>query len=157
MQRIVRTYTHDLDAPPSRVFPLLCPVREYDWIFDWKCEMIYTASGVAELDCVFRTWFPDAPEAVWTCSRYEPDRAIDYVVFSPGSHIQHLSIRLTEPAPGKTRLEWTRLFTALTPEAEARVEEFASTHLDAINEKLTASLQSYLATGTIWKPAPAAV
>lgn len=151
MQRLVHTYSHDLDAPPSRVFPLLCPVREYDWIFDWTCEMVHSKSGVAELDCVFRTNFPDSPGSVWTCSRYEPDRAIDYVVFCPGMHVQHLSIRLSEVSPDKTRLEWTRLFTAISPDGDTALEEAAATRLPAIDAKLKESLQHYFATGTIWR------
>ena len=28
-----------VEASPEQVFPLLCPVREYDWIAVWQCEM----------------------------------------------------------------------------------------------------------------------
>ena len=41
-----------VDAPPEVVFPLLCPVREYEWLEDWTCEMVFSESGVAEEDCV---------------------------------------------------------------------------------------------------------
>ena len=46
-----RSYATELhfDAPPDRVFPLLCPVREYDWIDGWECRMVYAETGVAEL------------------------------------------------------------------------------------------------------------
>jgi hypothetical protein len=46
--RIFRTNTIQVEAPPEKVFPLLCPVREYDWVEPWKCEMIYTDSGFVE-------------------------------------------------------------------------------------------------------------
>ena len=32
--RVAHTYTQHLVAPPKAVFPLLCPVREADWIRD---------------------------------------------------------------------------------------------------------------------------
>ncbi len=35
-------------APPEQVFPLLCPVREADWVPDWRYRMIYSRTGVAE-------------------------------------------------------------------------------------------------------------
>jgi hypothetical protein len=31
-RRVVRRYCYEIDASPERIFPLLCPVREYDWI-----------------------------------------------------------------------------------------------------------------------------
>jgi hypothetical protein len=151
MQRIVRTHFMELDQSPETVFPLLCPVREYDWIADWSCEMVHTASGVAELDCVFRTAFPDYGPAVWTCSRYETGRAIDYVVCGAG-HFERLSIRL-QPLGAGARLEWTRVFTALSPAAEAVVETLAGARLDRIMDVLKQSLDHYLRSGELWKPA----
>lgn len=35
-------------ASPEAIFPLLCPVREYDWIPGWDCRLVYTESGLAE-------------------------------------------------------------------------------------------------------------
>lgn len=46
--RTIRTHTIVLEAAPEGVFPLLCPVREYDWIEPWRCRMIYSQSGFAE-------------------------------------------------------------------------------------------------------------
>lgn len=46
-------------ASPSKVFPLLCPVRGYEWIESWRCEMLHSNSGIAEKNCVFRTRFPE--------------------------------------------------------------------------------------------------
>ena len=39
----------------SKVFPLLCPVREADWIDGWNPVLVLTQSGFAEQDCVFIT------------------------------------------------------------------------------------------------------
>src|SRR5208283_1284485 len=44
-----------LHSTKDKVFPLLCPVREYEWFNDWKCTMVYSESGVAENNCVFYT------------------------------------------------------------------------------------------------------
>jgi hypothetical protein len=53
--RVTRTYTQRLQAPPERVFPLLCPVREADWLERWDPAFVVTASGFVEPDCVFVT------------------------------------------------------------------------------------------------------
>ena len=59
-KRIVREYTMRIDASPDRVFPLLCPRREYEWIPDWKSDIVFSESGFAERDCVFTTVLPGA-------------------------------------------------------------------------------------------------
>jgi len=53
--RVTRTFTQHLVAEPSRVFPLLCPVREADWLEGWDPLLIVSESGIAEPDCVFVT------------------------------------------------------------------------------------------------------
>ena len=46
-------FVHRVPAPPAEVFPLLCPVREHDWVEGWQAEVLHSESGVAELGCVF--------------------------------------------------------------------------------------------------------
>ena len=43
-----------IKAPVNEVFPLACPVREYDWIPGWKCNLIYCPNGRNEKDVVFK-------------------------------------------------------------------------------------------------------
>ena len=43
-----------IKAPVNEVFPLVCPVREYDWIPGWKCNLLYCPNGRNEKDVVFR-------------------------------------------------------------------------------------------------------
>lgn len=35
-KRVRHSYTQSLIAPPGKVFPLLCPVREKEWVSDWN-------------------------------------------------------------------------------------------------------------------------
>ena len=71
--RIERSYFQRFRAPAVEVFPMLCPVREYEWIEPWKYDLLYTTSSVAELDCVFTTHSEgDDADDVWVISRYEP-------------------------------------------------------------------------------------
>lgn len=69
-RRTVVSHVMQLAAAPGEVFPLLCPVREYEWIEGWDCEMIYAATGKAEAGAVFRTAFPaGSPPDTWVISR----------------------------------------------------------------------------------------
>jgi len=55
--RIVKEGVMQLNAGAKTVFPLLCPVKEDDWIDGWAdvCTIVYTDSGIAEEACVFET------------------------------------------------------------------------------------------------------
>lgn len=68
--RVTRTYTQQLNASPDRVLPLLCPVREADWIEGWEPTEVWSSSGVAEPDCVFTTASDDGI-AIWYITRLE--------------------------------------------------------------------------------------
>jgi hypothetical protein len=39
--RVVHEFTQTNPAAPEKVFPLLCPVREGDWLPGWKYRLIY--------------------------------------------------------------------------------------------------------------------
>ena len=65
-KRIKRVCTAHYQGTPEQVFPLLCPVLEYDWLEHWDAEIVYTESGVAELDCIFKTFFHPGATEVWT-------------------------------------------------------------------------------------------
>ena len=49
-KRVTRTYTQGLAGTPEVVFPLLCPVREADWIDGWDPVLVASETGVAEAD-----------------------------------------------------------------------------------------------------------
>jgi hypothetical protein len=42
--RVERRYVQHLVAPPAQVMPLLCPVREADWIPGWDPLLVVSAS-----------------------------------------------------------------------------------------------------------------
>jgi hypothetical protein len=42
-----------ISAPPEEIHPLLCPVREYDWIEGWKCQLVHCPRGRNEEGVIF--------------------------------------------------------------------------------------------------------
>ena len=92
--RAVHTYTQRLIAQPDAVFPLLCPVREADWIEGWEPRLVASESGVAERDCVFVT--PAQPaDAVWYITRHGPESGfVEMVKITPNVTACRLSIQL---------------------------------------------------------------
>ncbi len=104
-----------LDASPGRIFPLLCPVREAEWLPGWQAEVLHSNSGFAELGCVFLTQDEDGYERVWTISRHDPVAgALQFVQFMAGLCVIRLDIQLEAMGQG-TNAEWTYSVSALEP------------------------------------------
>lgn len=144
-------YTMDVTGKPDAVFPLLCPVREYEWIDIWDCRLVFSASGKAELGCVFQTWFPqDGPDDTWVVSRYEPSQDIEFVRINALRAI-HYSIRLQGAAGGRSTWVWRQTLTGLNDEGDALVIAIKP---EAFAEKmaiLERKLNHYLDTGHMLK------
>lgn len=128
------------------VFPLLCPSREADWIPGWDAELLFTNTGYAERDCVFRT-DPDGTvgQGVWVFTRHEEGRGVELVKFTPEVLVQ-LRIQLEDAGEGRTRMAWEYILTGLTEEGNALVDG-AQTLLESKEEAVTSALDYYLGTG----------
>lgn len=121
-KRVVRKYVQRIQAPPERVFPLLCPVREYDWIESWKCEVLYSNTGIAEKNCVFRTdQSVDGPEDTWVVSTYEPPVRIEFVRFNGLTVIAYLIVLKQEP-DGSTSVSNEQVLTGLSPAGNRSID-----------------------------------
>ncbi len=150
-ERVVKRYRMNLSAPPADVFPLLCPVREYEWIEPWACDMIYSASGGAEDHAVFTTRFPaQGGEETWVVCRYEPDRAIAFIRVAAGFKVNRLDIVL-EPAGAGTRIDWTHTYTGLSEEGNRWIRALDDDALRREKAAIETMLDHYLKTGTMLK------
>ena len=109
--RFERSAQFKVEARASELFPLLCPVLEYDWIPDWRCQMRWSDSGYAERDVTFTTKMTPFGRELWTCLVYEPPRRIEYL-FTHGSKASvRLEIELSEEG-GSCLVKWRMRFTA---------------------------------------------
>ena len=139
--RASRTWAQRLVAPPSRVFPLLCPVRETEWVEGWDPDLVVTASGIAERDCVFV--MPD-PEAIWVVTEYEPPRRIEFVKVTPGVTAARIGIVLSAIGDSGTRAEVTYTHTALTEEGERLVAGFTEEYYETFMKGWEGALNAFL-------------
>ncbi len=152
--RIQREYTHKVAAPPSKIFPLLCPVLEYEWIEDWSCEMIHSVSGVAEYGCIFKTNLPRVRglEEIWVVSRYEPEAGvIQFVVTCQESHVMKLDIDLKDCGDGTTQVRWSHTFTSLTDKLLDLMKNLQGEMYVDMMARLSESLNHYIRTGEMLK------
>jgi hypothetical protein len=144
--RTVTTAKQHLLAPPDKVFPLLCPTREYDWIETWKCRMVHSKSGFAELDGIFVTDFPHEGDDVWVVSDYRPNEEIQFVRFN-GRRVIRYSITLTDNGDGTTEAEWTQILTGLNEDGNRLVEGVTDEAYRQRIAGLERRLNHYLTTG----------
>lgn len=144
--RATRTYTQEYGAPPHAVFPLLCPVREADWIKGWEPGLVVTASGVAERDCVFTT--PAQPaDAIWYVTRHEPEAGfVEMIKITPGVTACRLTIQLRPVAAG-TEADVTYSHTSLGPAGDAFVAGFTEEHYRGFMQDWQSRLRHYLENG----------
>ena len=149
--RITRTYTQHLKGTPSQVFPLLCPVREYEWIEHWKCDLVFTESGVAEKDCIFKTDFHnDGPEKIWVVTTYIPNEKIEFIVTSPNQVIR-FGITLISDNNGGTIAEWKQIVTALNESGEKYIAELTEEKYAEEKKNLEGILNYFLTTNKMYK------
>lgn len=114
--RVVRRYTQTIEAAPDVVFPLLCPVREGEWVDGWaeSCEVLHSDSGVAEEGCVFRTRAKDGRETVWAVTRHDREaRAIEFHRVTPGLLATRLAIAAEGRADGGSAVSIAYTLTPL--------------------------------------------
>ncbi len=131
--RVAHRYTQHLVAPPTDVFPLLCPVREVEWAEGWDPVVVYSQSGVAEPDCVFTTSGEGADD-VWTITHHDPETfVVEMVMVTPSVIVMHLTIAL-QSEKGGCAAEVRYVKTSLGPAGDEEITRFTEA---AWNEFMT--------------------
>lgn len=137
-------YRMEVKAPAGQVFPLLCPVREYEWIPHWSCRLIYSESGYAEAGCVFQTDSgAEYGVETWVVSHYENNAKIAFV--RTGSRrTTRYEITLT-PTENATTLLWRQEITGLDDIGNELVTASSEQEFQTMMESLEQLLIQYLA------------
>jgi len=124
-QRVSHEYIQKNAALPQRVFPLFCPVREADWIPDWRYRMIYSESGFAELGCVFATPNEDGTETTWVISEYDAQAfRIGLVWVDPGKIAARMQISLASAGIRESVAHIRYTFTSLSPQGNEMLAQY---------------------------------
>jgi hypothetical protein len=149
-KRVSHEYTQTNDAPPEKVFPLLCPVRETEWVPGWKYRLIYSESGVAEDGCVFSTPNDSGPETIWMTTHYDPAAfTIAYAWVQPGMIATQLRIWLSPAPGGRTSTHIHFLYTGLSPAGNARLERYTPEWFRSKMQGWETAIDYYLRTGKL--------
>ncbi len=149
--RVRLSHTQRYDAPVEQVFPLLCPVREHDYLPHWKADIVYLESGLAEQGGIFTTVADGGGRDVWVISRYEPPRRIQFVRVD-ALRVAVYDLHVEAAVDGGTRIRWEQQITSLSPDGDAGVRQHGQESFSAMHEALARHLEHYLATGRMLHP-----
>ena len=145
--RVTRTFTQKLVAKPSKVFPLLCPVREADWLDGWDPLAVFSESGVAEVDCVFLTEASPS-NAIWYITRHELSNGfVEMIKITPTVTACKLTIQL-RPVGDGSEATITYAHTSLRPEGDTFVASFTEEHYQQFMRNWEARINYYLLHGS---------
>jgi hypothetical protein len=145
--RATHTYKQRLCAPPARVFPLLCPVRETEWADSWLPDLVISSSGLAERDCVFIT--PDKlGKAIWYVTRHEPENwFVEMLKIVPGVTACRLEIQLT-PNGDECFAAVTYTHTSIGEAGDEFVARFTAEYYQKFMQAWEKELNHFLKTGS---------
>ena len=152
-ERVIFTGKQSYSFPPEDVFPMLCPVREYEYLPPWECDIVYLDSGLAERGGVFTT-LPlgeGDQKDIWVISRHDKNQAIEFVrVNGLRSILYRFELQGTET--GGTVVSWEQIITGLTEEGNRHVETLKQSDFTAMLAHMEELLQHYLATSKAANP-----
>ncbi|ABK18772.1 hypothetical protein [Syntrophobacter fumaroxidans] len=145
--RVERSYVQKIDAGPEKVFPLLCPVREAEWVKGWDPYLVLSRSGYAEKDCVFLTGDPQEP-VVWVMTELDPvNFRLEIVKVTPGETVGKITIALERTGEDATNARVTYMYTALSGAGEEFVREYTEEFYLEFMQYWEKSLNRFLKTG----------
>jgi len=143
-KRVVVEQEQTLPASADKVFPLFCPRREYDWIENWECEILYSESGYAESNCVFVN---SATNDTWILTRYEPENGLFEAAIFASHLIIKVDLSLADNGDGTSRVKGICTATATDRIGNWFIGKAASDRLKGRLKKLFSQLEHYLTTG----------
>ena len=147
-RRVTHEFTQTNDAPPETVFPLLCPVREGDWVPGWQYTMIYSKSGVAEAGCVFTTPNDNGTQTTWLVTEHDPVRfRIAFAWVNPGQVAAQIEISLKKNSQGTTTAAIRYTYTGLSASGNQEVERYNQKWFEQKMQGWEAAINHYLRTG----------
>jgi hypothetical protein len=136
------------EGPVTDVFPLLCPVREKDWIDGWDYDMVYSTSGLAEEGCVFTTPHHGKTETTWYVTKHDHvNHEIEFIRFTPGETVVKIYIRLKALPGDKTEANISYQYTGLNEQQNEFIENNMQ---DSFNQSMhywEKAINHYLKTG----------
>ena len=147
-RRIRRTYRQTINAKPAVVFPLLCPVREADWLDGWQYTMIYSKCGLVEEGAIFSTPFQGEEDTIWIVTKHDSNTfKVDFARVTPNSRTSILCIAVTPKGDNGSYVDISYTYTAIAPAGNDFIDHFTEEAFKKAVSFWERSMNHYLETG----------
>ena len=147
-KRKIRTYQQTINAASDKVFSLLCPVREAQWLDGWRYNMIYSESGLIEEGAIFSTPFEGESDTIWIVTKYDQKKhEVEFARFTHKSRTCLLKIAVKSKKKNISFVDVSYTYTSITARGNEFIDQFTEEKfLEAVVfwEK---SMNYYLETG----------
>lgn len=145
MKQLSRSAHFHIHSTIEKVFPLLCPKREEEWIPGWECETLWSRSGYNEEGAVFRTRKPYGTEVYWTTLKFDiREKIVDFLNIAPGLFMFRFIITALPEADGILRITFSQTFTPISDEGDALVRKYEAEDLGARLQALAGLMDTFL-------------
>lgn len=149
-RRAVTTAVLSIEAGPDAVFPLLCPVREAEWLDGWVGRPVYAESGLAEENGVYATDHAGESEpTIWLVTKRDPvAREIELVYLVAGRQAVRLALRVEPAGEAGSRVHVRYVRTGLTETGNREIEESTTpTRFGESMKQWETAMNHYFVTG----------
>lgn len=147
-KRIKRTYTQKINSTPEKIFPLLCPQREKDWLDGWNYEMIYSESGLAEDGAIFKTKHESDVDTIWVVTKHDKENlCVEFVRMTWEVLVTKINMQLEPVTEELTNLHIEYVFTSITEKGNEFIEGNSARQFLDMMKWWEKSLNYYLETG----------
>jgi hypothetical protein len=131
-------------GPVARVFPLFTPAGETLWAADWEPEYLHPPGGETVEGMVFRTRH-GGEITLWGCVRWDPaGHHVRYARVSPSSRFGFVDVACRALPPGRTEVEVSYTFTAVSPAGSAYLEAFTDAAFTKMLQEWQAQIGQWL-------------
>ena len=146
--RVTKEYCQTIHASPAEVFPLLCPVREAEWLDGWQHTMIYSRSGLVEEGAVFSTPGTEEPDTVWVVTMHDPpSHRVEFTRFTPQSRTCVLTIRVRPRDKTSSYVDISYTYTGTTPAGNRFIDKITDDSFHADMKHWENAVNHFLETG----------
>lgn len=137
-QRLSRSHFR-VEKPVDRVFGLLDPIAEREWVPGWAPAAVHPEELSLEVGSVFHLE-RDGRREIWTVLRHDTRaRVADYLATAPDFQQRWISVQCTPDGDG-TEVEISYRVTALSALGAAALDDFGEEHLAHLETLLRAAL-----------------
>jgi len=137
------------------IFALACPVEELKWIDNWQFDMIFSASGKNENNCIFKEsmsglFVLNSPETetYWYTTLYDKQMHRFHALLIYGNKAAgKFEFETKQDADGYSTAHWGLTFTALNEAGNMMADASLKDRMNGMLNFLSESAKHYLETG----------